>query len=126
LSIFSFTYSYSGPNISLLNSTYYSEIYRLKVLEKYNECCSKKKEGKILIDDAAYFILKNKIQMPILITYSSYFGDHFKLYRDLDLQYSIARCTVNSYVFSGDGGVPVEGGYGPFNICFRKIHIQQQ
>lgn len=118
LQIFRYTWDHLGPNLNLFKNTYYSASYRLMVLNKFSECCSNLSKDSFVVDDASYFILKNKIKYPVPITYANIFNTSELVYQKRHVKYIIARCdALKQYKNNVE---IVDGGYGDLNICLKK------
>ena len=119
LLVVSQSFSHVGPNISLLDKSYFNKEYRNKVIKKFAECCEYLPKNSFVVDDASYFVLKNIIQYPVPITYAGMFKTEEKIYIEKNITYFIVRCgTLSSY--GENKGDVVDGGYGDSNICFKK------
>jgi hypothetical protein len=109
--------SHIGPNLNLYKNNY-SRDYIKKIKKYFNDCCSTLKEEKYVIDDATYFMLKNKIKYPIPITYSEMYKNSNEIYDYWNINYIIVRC--GNFKDIDSNIVIIDGGYGINNICFKK------
>jgi hypothetical protein len=119
--VLSKTLNHGGPNLNL-KFDHYSYSYRKKLISEFEKCCGEEPKNHFAIDDAAYFILKNKIQTPVPVTYASVFGNQSDIYRDKHIRYIIAKCDYIKSNYNLNELIEVEGAKIGKNICIKKLY----
>jgi hypothetical protein len=120
INILSKTINHQGPNLNLVFN-YYSYKYRKEVISEFEKCCNNEKKTHFAIDDAAYFILKNKIMFPVPISYASVFGNQAEIYKERNVKFIIAKCDYLKANYGEKNITEVDGGFGSNNICINRL-----
>jgi hypothetical protein len=120
INILSNTLKHEGPNLNLINN-YYSHHYRKMVINEFEKCCNDEQKTHFAIDDAAYFILKNKVQLPVPITYAAVFGNQTDIYKERNIKFMIAKCDYIKANYGKNIITEVDGGLSGNNICINKL-----